>query len=87
MSAGIVNWKIFLLRPTLEVLVIANGLGLFAEILLLLLTQGLIGAVSAQLWPPKMLTRSPHYWWFLKKDFDVMLHLEAEWPLQQNILI
>jgi len=22
-----------------------------------------------------------------KKDFDVMSHLEAEWPLQQNILI
>jgi len=22
-----------------------------------------------------------------KKDFDVMLHLEAEWPSKQNILI
>jgi len=24
---------------------------------------------------------------YLKKDFDVMLHLEAEWRSEQNILI
>jgi len=43
----------------------------------------LCSTVSAQLWHPKMLTGAPlmvNY----KKVFDVMLHLEAEWPSKQN---
>ena len=34
---------------------------------------------------PQMLPRVPK-WWFIKKSY-VMLHLEAEWPSKQNILI
>ena len=43
-------------------------------------------AVSAQLCSPESLKGRPNG--DLQKNvFDVMLHLEAEWPSKQNILI
>ena len=43
-------------------------------------------AVAAQLLPPKCLQEPPNGDLY-KKGFDIMLHLEAEWPSNQNILI
>jgi len=43
-------------------------------------------AVAAQLCPPKMLAGGP-LTVIYKNVFDVMLHLEAEWPSKQHILI
>jgi len=43
-------------------------------------------AVAAQLFPPKLLTGAPLLVIY-KNVFDVMLHLGAEWPSKQNILI
>ena len=37
--------------------------------------------------PPKMLSGPSPMLIYKKKVFDVMLHLEAEWPSKQNILI
>jgi len=39
-------------------------------------------AVAAQLCPPKMLAGTP-IMVIYKKVFDVMLHLEADWPLKK----
>jgi len=46
----------------------------------------LISAAAAQLFPPKCL-QGPANGDLQKNVFDVMLHLEAEWPSKQNILI
>jgi len=43
----------------------------------------LCSAISAQLFPPKMLTGAA-LMVIYKKGLDIMLHLEAEWPSKQN---
>jgi len=46
-----------------------------------------ISAVAAQLCHPFNAYRAPLDDGFQKKVLDIMLHLEAEWPSKQNILI
>ena len=43
--------------------------------------------VSAQLCPPPKMLRVTPLMLIYKKVFDVMLHLEGEWPSKQNTLI
>jgi len=48
--------------------------------------KGASSAVAAQLWAPPKCLQPPLMVIYKKKFFDVMLHLEAEWPLKENIL-